>query len=634
MPNSNISTEAGLDSNAEALAQITPETVPTAAMPDEEKPRSTRRSSIVHLLRLVAPYRLRWIGAIIALLITAGITLSLGQGVRMVIDEGFVAGSVSQLRQGVYLLLTLSVFMAIGTFVRFYLVSWLGERVSADIRSAVFNNVVGLSPGYFDDNRSGEIMSRLTTDTTLLQTIVGSSFSLALRSSISTVGALIILLITNLKLTLIIIGCVPLILLPILIFGRRVRTLSKSSQDSIASVGTYAGEIFQHIKTVQSYTREDYEKSAFGKEVDSAFAIAKRRILQRAILMAAVILLVFGSLSGMLWIGGNDVLEGSMTAGDLGAFVFYALLVAVGVATMSEVYGDLQRAVGATDRLVDLMTAEATICAPSKPAGTNPTESRPAVSTSELPAQIEFKGVSFNYPSRPDQKALDDLSIDIEEGKIIALVGPSGAGKSTIFELLQRFYDPQSGGIYLGGTDIRDLTPSDLRQQLGVVSQHPALFSADVAHNIRYGKPDASDEEVRTAARAAYADEFIETLPEGYGSYLGEQGVRLSGGQKQRIAIARAILKNPRLLLLDEATSALDTHSEQQVQLALDKLMENRTTLIIAHRLSTILHADQIIVMDEGKAVARGTHQQLLKDSELYARLAAVQFREEEEQEG
>lgn len=623
MANSNISTEAdadlGADINSEPLPEAAPESIPTTA-PDEGKPKSTRRSSIAQLLRLVAPYRLQWIGAIIALLITAGITLSLGQGVRMVIDEGFVAGSVRQLRQGVFLLLTLSVFMAMGTFVRFYLVSWLGERVSADIRTAVFNNVVGLSPGYFDDNRSGEIMSRLTTDTTLLQTIVGSSFSLALRSSISTFGALIILLITNLKLTLIIIGCVPVILLPILIFGRRVRNLSRSSQDSIASVGTYAGEIIQHIKTVQSYTREDYEKSAFDAEVNNAFGIARRRILQRAILMAAVILLVFGSLSGMLWIGGNDVLEGTMTAGDLGAFVFYALLVAVGVATMSEVYGDLQRAVGATDRLVDLITAEASICPPSAA----------KVSASELPAQVRFKQVSFSYPSRPEQKALDELSIDIEEGKIIALVGPSGAGKSTIFELLQRFYDPQSGGIYLGDTDIRELAPGDLRQQLGVVSQHPALFSADVAHNIRYGKPDASDEEVRAAARAAYAEEFIETLPDGYGSYLGEQGVRLSGGQKQRIAIARAILKNPRLLLLDEATSALDTHSEQQVQLALDKLMENRTTLIIAHRLSTILHADQIIVMDKGKVVARGTHQQLLRDSELYARLAAVQFRDEE----
>lgn len=585
-----------------------------------KRPPATKLSSITHLIRLIAPYRWRWVCAVIALLFTAGITLSIGQGVRMVIDDGFVAGSVAQLQQGIYLLLGLSVLMAGGTFVRFYLVSWLGERVSADIRSAVFNNIVSLSPGYFDNNRSGEIMSRLTTDTTLLQSIVGSSFSLALRSSISTTGALIILVFTNLKLTLVILGCVPLVLLPILIFGRRVRALSRQSQDSIADVGTYAGEIITQLKTVQSYTREDYERGAFGEEVESAFAIAKRRVKQRAILMAAVIVLVFGALSGMLWVGGNDVLNGTMSAGDLGAFVFYAMLVAMGVATMSEVYGDLQRAVGATDRLVDLMTAKATILPPDAvPSATQ-------VAASKLPAELRFVGVNFNYPSRPEQKALEDFSIHIPEGKVIALVGPSGAGKSTVFELMQRFYDPQSGAVLLGDTDIRQLAPADLRQQLGVVSQHPALFSADVSHNIRYGKPEASDEEVRAAARAAYADEFIEQLPEGYASFLGEQGVRLSGGQKQRIAIARAILKNPRLLLLDEATSALDTHSEQQVQLALDKLMENRTTLIIAHRLSTILHADQIVVMDHGKQVASGTHQQLLKTSELYAKLAAAQF--------
>jgi ATP-binding cassette subfamily B protein len=577
-------------------------------------------SSITHLVRLIAPYRWRWIGAIVALLFTAGITLTIGQGVRIVIDKGFVEGSVLQLQQGVFLLLGLSILMAIGTFVRFYLVSWLGERVSADIRTAVFNNIVGLSPGYFDDNRSGEIMSRLTTDTTLLQTIVGSSFSLALRSSISTTGALIILLVTNLKLTLIILGCVPLILLPIFIFGRRVRTLSKSSQDSIAEVGSYAGEIIQHIKTVQSYTREDYEKQAFDHEVQRAFNIARRRILQRAMLMSAVIILVFGSLSGMLWVGGNDVMQGHMSAGDLGAFVFYALLVAVGVATMSEVYGDLQRAVGATDRLVDLMTTEPTIIAPSEP----------TISARQLPAQMSFKEISFSYPSRPDQRALDNFTLDIAEGKIVALVGPSGAGKSTVFELIQRFYDPQVGTIFLGDTDIRNLRPEDLRRQLGVVSQHPALFSADVAHNIRYGNPDASDEQVYAAARAAYADEFIQQLPNGYRSYLGEQGVRLSGGQKQRIAIARAILKNPRLLLLDEATSALDTHSEQQVQLAMNKLMESRTTLIIAHRLSTILHADQIVVLDQGKIAGIGTHQQLLASNEVYARLAAAQFGSEE----
>ena len=581
-----------------------------------ERPASTKLSSINQLLRLVAPYRWRWVCAIIALLFTAGITLTIGQGVRMVIDDGFVAGSVSQLQQGIYLLLGLSVLMAGGTFVRFYLVSWLGERVSADIRSAVFNNIVSLSPGYFDNNRSGEIMSRLTTDTTLLQSIVGSSFSLALRSSISTTGALVILIITNLKLTLVILGCIPLVLLPILIFGRRVRALSRKSQDSIADVGTYAGEIITQLKTVQSYTREDYERGAFGKEVESAFAIARRRVKQRAVLMAAVIVLVFGALSGMLWVGGNDVINGTMSAGDLGAFVFYAMLVAMGVATLSEVYGDLQRAVGATDRLVDLMTAKATILPPDSV----------EVAANELAAEVSFKQVNFSYPSRPGQKALEDFSIHIPEGKVVALVGPSGAGKSTVFELMQRFYDPQSGTVLLGDTDISELSPADLRQQLGVVSQHPALFSADVSHNIRYGKPDASDEEVHAAAKAAYAHDFIEQLPEGYASFLGEQGVRLSGGQKQRIAIARAILKNPRLLLLDEATSALDTHSEQQVQLALEKLMENRTTLIIAHRLSTILHADHIVVMDHGKQVASGTHQQLLNESKLYAKLAAAQF--------
>jgi len=581
-----------------------------------ERPAATKMSSIRQLLRLIAPYRWRWVCAIIALLFTAGITLTIGQGVRMVIDDGFVAGSVSQLQQGIYLLLALSVLMAAGTFVRFYLVSWLGERVSADIRNAVFNNIVSLSPGYFDNNRSGEIMSRLTTDTTLLQSIVGSSFSLALRSSISTTGALIILIITNLKLTLVILACIPVVLLPILVFGRRVRALSRQSQDSIANVGTYAGEIITQLKTVQSYTREDYERSAFSKEVENAFAVARRRVKQRAVLMAAVIVLVFGALSGMLWVGGNDVLNGTMSAGDLGAFVFYAMLVAMGVATMSEVYGDLQRAVGATDRLVDLMTAEATILAPDSV----------EIAASELAAEVSFKQVNFSYPSRPGQKALEDFSIHIPEGKVVALVGPSGAGKSTVFELMQRFYDPQSGSVLLGDTDIRELSPNELRQQLGVVSQHPALFSADVSHNIRYGKPDASDDEVQAAAKAAYAHDFVEQLPEGYASFLGEQGVRLSGGQKQRIAIARAILKNPRLLLLDEATSALDTHSEQQVQLALEKLMQNRTTLIIAHRLSTILHADHIVVMDHGKQVASGTHQQLLKESELYAKLAAAQF--------
>lgn len=589
-------------------------------------------SSITQLFKFIAPYRWRWLSAVAALLITAAITLTIGQGVRMVIDEGFVAGSSEQLKSAVFFLFSLAVLMSIGTFVRFYLVSWLGERVSADIRTAVFDNMVTMDSAFFDTTRSGEITSRLTADTTLLQTIIGSSFSLALRSSISMMGALIILLITNLKLTLIIFACVPIVLLPILIFGRRVRTLSRKSQDSIADVGTYAGEIIQYIKTVQSYTRENEEKAAFKGEVEKAFTIAKRRIGQRAMLIAAVILLIFGALSGMLWVGGNDVINGIMSPGELGAFVFYALLVAIGVATLSEVYGELQRAVGATDRLMELMTAIPSITSP-----VTPTLSTPAIATTaaaerapaanQLRAEIAMQNLTFAYPSRPDQPALVDFSLDIPERSIIALVGPSGAGKSTVFELLQRFYDPQIGAIKLGGVDLRDFDPQQLRQQFGVVAQHPALFSANVLHNIRYGKPEASDEEVIAAAKAAYAHEFITQLPDGYQSYLGEQGVRLSGGQRQRIAIARAILKDPRILLLDEATSALDTQSEFQVQLALDKLMENHTTVIIAHRLSTVVHADRIVVMDQGRWVASGTHDELLEKCALYASLATTQFR-------
>lgn len=573
------------------------------------------QSSIRFILGFVAPYRWRWICAIAALLFTAGITLSLGQGVRLVIDEGFVAGSTEQLRYSVLLLMLLSLLMAGGTYIRFYLVSWLGERVSADIRRAVFDNVIELSPAYFDDARSGEIMSRLTTDTTLLQTIVGSSFSLALRSSISLTGALIILLVTNLKLTLIILSSVPLVLLPILVFGRRVRALSRRSQDSIADVGSHAGEIIQHLKTVQSYTREADEKKAFARDVEKAFVIARSRITQRAILTAAVIVLIFASLSAMLWIGGNDVMAGRMSAGELGAFVFYALLVAVGVATVAEVYGDLQRAMGATDRLVELTNQKPDIVAPAR-----------AIPCQALSAELVLENVCFSYPSRPDEKALNHVSMTIPAGKITALVGPSGAGKSTVFELLQRFYEPQSGVIRFGGQDIRTLNPTDLRQQLGVVSQHPALFSADVVHNIAYGKPVAELEEIYGAASAAYARDFIEQLPEGYNSYLGEQGVRLSGGQKQRIAIARALLKNPRILLLDEATSALDNQSERQIQLALESLMAKRTTLIIAHRLSTVLHADQIIVLDQGNVIARGTHPELMQSCALYRQLAQREF--------
>ncbi|MBN0989461.1 ABC transporter transmembrane domain-containing protein [Amphritea pacifica] len=579
-------------------------------------------STLAQLLRFMLPYRKYWVGAMIALLFTAGITLAIGQGVRLVIDKGFVAGSVTQLNQAILVLIGMAVLMAIGTFVRFYLVSWLGERVTADIRQAVFDNVIGLHPSFFETNRSGEIMSRLTTDTTLLQSIIGSSFSMALRSLVTTSGALIMLFVTNIKLSLIIVAGVPLILLPILIFGRRVRALARKSQDSIADVGSYAGEAVQQIKTVQSYTQELHESRAFGLEVDSAFSIAQKRIRQRASLMAVVILLVFGALSGMLWVGGYDVITGAMTAGELGAFVFYALIVAMGVGTMSEVYGELQRAVGATERLMELLDAQSEIQAPDKETATDT-----ATDTANLRAELRLNDVGFNYPSRPDQAALADFSLTFAEGAITALVGPSGAGKSTVFELLLRFYDPQRGQICFDTADLRDLDPRELRQQIALVSQQPALFTANVIENIRYGRNDASTDEVIAAAKAAYAHEFIERLPDGYYSDLGEQGVRLSGGQKQRIAIARAILNDRRILLLDEATSALDTESEHKVQLALDTLMQGRTTIIIAHRLSTILHADQIVVMDQGRVVAMGRHEELLQRSELYSRLAKLQFK-------
>lgn len=600
------------------MSAVNVESVDGAESKNETAAAPKKLSSLFYLLSYLKPYKWRWITAMAALLFTASLTLLMGQGVKLLIDSGFGEGSLALLNQAVLVLLALAFLMSLGTFTRFYLVSWLGERVSADIRTAVFNHIVNLHPSYFETNRSGEITSRLTTDTTLLQTIIGSSFSLALRSSLTTVGALIMLFITNAKLMIIVVGCVPLVMLPMLFYGKKVKRLSRASQDSIANVGSYAGEIIQNIKAVQSYTQEQQEKKVFGSHVEEAFGIAKSRVTQRAFLMSAVILMVFSALSVMLWVGGSDVINGSMTAGDLAAFIFYALMVAMGVATVSEVFGDLQRAAGATERLVELLQVKSLIAEPLI-----------AADAKSLPAELAFKQVSFNYPSRPDEPALKSFSLVLPEGQCLALVGPSGAGKSTVFELIQRFYDPQSGLVTLGNKDIRELSPQALRQQLAVVAQQPTLFTTDVASNIRYGRPDATDEEVIEAAKAAYAHEFISQLPNGYNSFLGEQGVRLSGGQKQRIAIARAILKDPRILMLDEATSALDTESEFKVQKALERLMENRTTLIIAHRLSTILHADTIAVLDHGELVAQGAHEHLLKESALYAKLASYQFKEQ-----
>jgi ATP-binding cassette, subfamily B, bacterial len=572
--------------------------------------------SLLPIFAFVLPYKKMLASALVALLLTSGVSLSLGQGVRLIIDNGFIAGSQEQLTTAVGIMIIMITLLAIGTFSRFYLMSWLGERVSADIRKSVFNQLLSLHPSYFEENRSGELMSRLTTDTTLLQSIIGSSFSMALRSCLMLIGGITMLLITNFKLTVIVIAFVPIVLLPMMFFGRKVRALARKSQDSIADIGTYAGEIIQNIKVVQSYTHEPQENAAFGNEVETAFDVAKLRIKQRSVLIATVIFMAFGAISIMLWVGGMDVLAGTITGGELGAFVFYAVMVAMSVATVSEVYGELQRAAGSAERLLELMNEESEIKVPLKALNI----------IQDVETVIEFQQISFNYPSRPDNAALKNISLAIKKGKVVALVGPSGAGKTTLFELLQRFYDPQQGKVIFKNIPITMLDPSKLRAEMGMVPQHPILFSTDVWHNIRYGRPDASDEEVIIAAKRAHAHDFIQELPDGYNSFLGEQGVRLSGGQKQRIALARAILKNPSVLLLDEATSALDAESEHHVQAALNELMKDRTTLIIAHRLATVIHADNIVLMDKGEIIDSGTHAELLEKSFLYKRLCELQF--------
>ncbi|MEZ9534064.1 ABC transporter ATP-binding protein [Vibrio splendidus] len=583
----------------------------------EPKPEKKSLSILFELSKFIQPYKGRVIAALIALIFTASLTLSVGHGIRLLIDQGFSQQSLSDLGSAIQFIMVVVVLISIGTFFRFYLVSSVGERVSADIRLSVFNHVVTLHPSYFETNGSGDIMSRITTDTTLLQSIIGSSFSMAMRSALMCIGAIIMLFATNIKLTLIVLASVPFILIPILVYGRRVRALSRQSQDSMSDVGSYAGEAIEHIKTVQSYSREEQEKASFAIEVEKAYEIGRQRVKQRAILISGVIVIVFSAIAGMLWVGGSDVINGTMSAGDLAAFVFYAIMVASSLGTISEVMGELQRAAGATERLIEILRVESHIVAPVE----NPT------SLDNVTPEVAFDDVTFCYPSRPDQPATSSLTLTAHEGKVLALVGPSGAGKTTLFELLQRFYDPQVGKVTLGGVELNQFDPNELRKQMALVPQQPALFSNDVFHNIRYGNPEATDEQVIEAAKKAHAHEFIQNLPEGYHSFLGERGVRLSGGQRQRIAIARAILKDPNILLLDEATSALDSESEHHVQQALEELMRGRTTIIIAHRLSTIKHADQIAVLDKGQLVDIGDHQSLINSCELYQRLVELQFK-------
>ena len=566
---------------------------------------------LLKLSPFIKPYKRIATIALIALIVTSLSFLLFGQGIKLFIDEGIYTLQNNQLIIIAIVLITL----VIGTFFRFYFVSWIGERVSNDVRLAVFNHLLTLHPHYFEINRSGEINARLTTDTTLLQSIFGFSISMALSSVLLFLGGLVMMLITNLKLALIVLVTVPIILLPMAIYGRRLRALSRKSQDTVADIGTYAGEIVQNIKVVQSFTREPEESIAFKNEVEKAFSAAKRRILQSSLLIAAAMILVFTGLGAMIWFGAKDVTNGDISAGELASFVFYAIMVARSVAVISEIYGQLQRAAGATERLLELLTEESQIQPPTK-----------AIDLPDGSLSLNFNNVSFSYPSRPQEKALEEISFKVGEGETVAIVGLSGSGKTTIFELIQRFYDPSNGSIEVGDLDIMSLDPVNLRTNIGVVPQQPTLFSADVSHNISYGDPHANAEQIKSAAKEAFALDFIEKLPDGFDSYLGEQGVRLSGGQRQRIAIARAILKDPSILLLDEATSALDANSEQKVQEALKRLMQGRTTLIIAHRLATIMHADRILLIDNGRLVAEGTHQNLLASSKLYKRLCELQF--------
>ena len=587
----------------------------TAATRESRSAISSLSGPLTRLWSFVRPYRTKLALAVIVLVIAAAAALVLPVAVRQMIDLGFSKANAEHIDRYFLLLFAVAVVLGLFTAARFYLVSWLGERVVADIRTAVYSHVIGLSPSFFETTRTGEVLSRLTTDTTLIQVVVGTSLSMALRNLLLVAGGLVMLAITSLRLTGYTVGLLLLVIVPIILFGRRVRKLSRDTQDRIADSSALAGEKLSAVTTVQSFTQTAREIARFAASVELSFAAALSRIRMRAALTAIIIVMVFGAIVVVLWLGARAVLGGTMTAGELSQFVLYAVMAASGIGALSEVWGDVQRAAGATERLMELLAAQPDIVAPAHP-----------VALPSPRGEIVLDDVTFFYPSRPDHPSLSNVTLHVASGENVAVVGPSGAGKTTLFQLLLRFHDPQQGRVLIDGVDIVNADPEAVRRRIGIVPQDTVIFSADAMENIRYGRPEATDAEVAAAARAAIADEFITRMPEGYKTFLGERGVRLSGGQRQRIAIARAILKNPPILLLDEATSALDAESERQVQMALENLMQNRTTLVIAHRLATVSKADRIIVMDDGKVVATGTHSSLVAERGLYAKLAALQF--------
>ncbi|MCX7564756.1 ABC transporter transmembrane domain-containing protein [Sulfitobacter sp. F26169L] len=590
----------------------TPTPPPSAT---EERARSRRISALAALFPFLRPYRLLMLGALAALIATAMISLALPLAVRRVVDT-FDSGETALLDQYFMAALAIASLLAVGSALRYALVTRLGERVVADIRKATFDRVISMSPVFYERIMTGEVLSRITTDTTLILSVIGSSISIALRNLLTFIGGLILMLLTSAKLAGLVLLIVPAVVLPILFLGRRLRVLSRENQDWIAASSGNASESLSAVQTVQAFTHETGSRAQFAQMTESSFDAARRRIQTRAFLTAIVIFLVFTGVVGVLWIGARDVRADVMTVGALVQFVIYAVMVAGAVAALSEIWSELQRAAGATERLVDLLEAE------------DPVNDPELVQALPEPVQghIRFEDVSFRYPARPEIPALDGVTLEIKPGETVAFVGPSGAGKTTIIQMILRFYDPQSGRITFDGIDLRDLTRDAFRRQIALVPQDPVIFAASARENIRFGRPDATDAEIESAAHAAAAHDFIAALPEGYDSYLGERGVMLSGGQKQRIAIARAILRAAPVLLLDEATSALDAESERAVQAAVEELSAGRTTLIVAHRLATVKKADRIVVLDAGRIVDTGTHDALVAKGGLYARLARLQF--------